>query len=59
MVFVQINTKNDWKLKFNAEITIVFASPSLKKGANFGRIVSIYENKSESEVKKAIFSVKI
>ena len=59
MVFAQINTKNDWKLKFNAEITIVFASPSLKKGVNFGRIVSIYENKSESEVKKAIFSVKI
>ena len=59
MVFAQINTKNDWKLKFNAEITIVFASHSLKKGVNFGRIVSMYENKSESEVKKAIFSVKI
>ena len=34
--------------KFNAEMTIVFASPSLKKGVNFGTIVSIHENKSET-----------
>ena len=59
MVFAQINMKKDRKSKFNAEMTIVFASPSLKKGVNFGTIVSIYENKSETEVKKAIFSVEI
>ena len=59
MVFAQINMKKDGKSKFNAEMTIVFASPNLRKGVNFGTIVSIYENKSESEVKKAIFSVEI
>lgn len=59
MVFVQINRKNDGKSKFNAEMITVFASPSLKKGENFGRTVSMYENKRESEVKKAIFSVEI
>ena len=59
MVFAQINRKNDGKSKFNAEMITVFASPSLKKGENFGRTVSMYENKRESEVKKAIFSVEI
>ena len=59
MVFAQINRKNDGKSKFNAEMITVFARPSLKKGENFGRTVSMYENKRESEVKKAIFSVEI